>query len=299
MLSALAISAAACCPKAFEQTQVKKDISVQLYSLRDQIGDPEKYAANHEEVFNTLAEYGYTSVEAACYDGDKGLFYGVAPEQYKKDVEAAGLVSLSSHVGHWLSDEELASGDFSKSLEWWKKCVEAHKAAGVKYIVYPWMGVPATVKELQIFGDYLNAIGKICKDNDIRFGYHNHSHEFSKVEDKEVMLDYLLTHTDPTLVFFQMDVYWAVWGHVSPVEYFQKYPGRFAMLHIKDKYEIGQSGMVGFDAIFANAETAGLRNLVVEIESFDNTGDWKKSMKMCADYLLKAPFVKASYAGTK
>lgn len=47
-------------------------------------------------------------------------------------------------------------------------------------------------------------------------------------------------------------------GKASPVDYFHKYPGRFKMLHIKDRREIGQSGMVGFDAIFENAKTAGV-----------------------------------------
>ena len=35
-----------------------------------------------------------------------------------------------------------------------------------------------------------------------------------------------------------MDVYWAVVGGVSPVEYMKKYPGRFDVIHIKDKNEL-------------------------------------------------------------
>jgi sugar phosphate isomerase/epimerase len=66
------------------------------------------------------------------------------------------------------------------------------------------------------------------------------------------------------------------------------------MLHIKDYRELGQSGMVGFDAIFNNADVAGLENYIVEIEAFTN-GDWRESLKMCADYIINAPFVKASY----
>ena len=73
---------------------------------------------------------------------------------------------------------------------------------------------------------------------------------------KELMLDYMLQHTNPEYVFFQMDVYWVVRGQNSPVDYFNKYPGRFTMLHIKDHREIGQSGMVGYDAIFKNTDTA-------------------------------------------
>ena len=36
--------------------------------------------------------------------------------------------------------------------------------------------------------------------------------------------------------------------------------------HIKDHREIGQSGMVGYDAIFKNTDTAGVRHIVAEIE---------------------------------
>ena len=118
-------------------------------------------------------------------------------------------------------------------------------------------------------------------------------HEFQKVEDKEIMLDYMLQHTNPEYVFFQMDVYWVVRGDNSPVDYFNKYPGRFTMLHIKDHREIGQSGMVGYDAIFKNTDKAGVHHLVAEIEQYSCPVE--ESVKQSLDYLLEAPFVKASY----
>ena len=48
----------------------------------------------------------------------------------------------------------------------------------------------------------------------MKFGYHNHSHEFGKVENK-VWYDYMVEHTDADKVFFEMDVYWAVRGHLD------------------------------------------------------------------------------------
>ena len=99
----------------------------------------------------------------------------------------------------------------------------------------------------------------------------------------------------PENMFWQMDVYWCMMAQQSPVAWFKKYPGRCRMLHIKDQYEIGQSGMVGFDAIFNNAGLAGMKDFIVEIEAFTK-GDWKESMKMCADYLLNSDFVKPSYS---
>ncbi|MFT4223250.1 MAG: sugar phosphate isomerase/epimerase [Dysgonomonas sp.] len=278
---------AACSPKA-ETTQQsalpKKDIALQLYSLRDDI--KKDYAATIKKA----GEMGFTAVEAASY-GD-GKFYGKTPEEFKADIEAAGMKVLSSHTTKPLSEKELASKDFSESLKWWDEAIKAHKAAGMEYIVAPWMDVPKTLKDLQTYCEYYNEIGKRCKDNGISFGYHNHAHEFQKVEDK-VMYDYMLENTNPEYVFFQMDVYWVVRGQQSPVDYFNKYKGRFALLHIKDNKELGQSGMVGFDAIFKNTDAAGTKHLIVEVEKYNFTPE--ESVKQSLDYLLNCPLVKESY----
>lgn len=270
-----------------------KEMCIQLYSLRDLIGDSALYAANHEDVFAQLSMFGYTSVEAAGYSG--GKFYGVSPSQFKADVEAAGLTPLSSHTTRNLTQQELASHDFSAALKWWKQAISDHKAAGMTYIVTPWTNTPKTLEEAATICDYNNQIGQLCKDNGLEYGYHSHSHEFQKVEG-QVWYDYFISHTDPELVFFQMDVYWAVMAQQSPVEWFKKYPGRFRMLHIKDKYEIGESGMVGFDAIFRNAETAGLRDYVVEIEGTDGTIDIIETVQRSSIYLNRQRTVQKSYS---
>ena len=276
-----------CAPK--EAAPVKKDMCVQMYSARSILNHD-----NYADILKEIAAMGYTAVEAASYDGDNGLIYGDTPEVFKQKVEAAGMKVLSAHVSRGLSREELDSGDLTAALAWWDKCIEVHKKAGMEYIVTPWMGLQENLKDLQVYCDYLNEVGRRCKAAGIKYGYHNHAYEFEKVED-QVMYDYMLQHTDPELVFFQMDVYWAVIGKASPVDYFKRDPGRFKMLHIKDEWEVGQSGMVGFDAIFKNAELAGLENFVVEIERYSYE-DIRKSFVESADYLLNAPFVKATYA---
>ena len=270
----------------------KKEIAFQMYSVRELIGDPGKYAQNHVDVLKKLGQMGYTGIEAANY-GD-GKLYGVTPEQFKSDLEAAGLAPISSHVGHNLNDEELKSGNFDGALQWWKQCIDAHKRAGMQYIVNPGVNYPKNLQEADVICKYLNKVGEMVNAAGMKFGYHNHSHEFGKVENK-VWYDYMVEHTDADKVFFEMDVYWAVRGQVSPVEYFNRYPGRFTMLHIKDHREVGQSGMVGFDAIFNNVEKAGMKNMVVELEGC-NAPTILEGMKASVDYLLNAKFIKASYS---
>ena len=277
---------AACATKADIQQPPKKDITLQLYSLR---GD---FKNDFDAAIKKTGETGYTAIEAASYDN--GKFYGKTPAEFKAAVEAAGMKVLSSHTTKALSEKELRTKDFSESLAWWDKAIEAHLAAGMKYIVAPWMGVPKTLADLQTYCDYYNVIGQKCKEKGLLFGYHNHAHEFTKIEDV-LMYDYMLEHTNPDYVFFQMDVYWTVMGRQSPVEYFQKYPGRFTLLHIKDHKELGQSGMVGFDAIFKNTDVAGAKHLIVEVEQYNYTPI--ESVKRSLDYLLNCPLVKASYTG--
>ena len=272
--------------QAQEKGIEKKEIAIQLYSVRDLIKGTEGYA----NILKEIAQMGYTGVEAAGY-GD-GKFYGKSPKEFRKDVEALGMEVLSSHCGKGLTDDELASGNFTESLKWWDQCIADHKAAGMTYIVTPWLEVK-TEKDLKTYCDYYNEIGKRCLQNGLQYGYHNHAHEFRKVENNVVMLDYMLENTNPEYVFFEMDVYWTVMGQSSPVDYFNKYPGRFKVLHIKDHRELGQSGMVGFDAIFNNAKTAGVKHLVVEQEQYTTTVE--EGIKQSLEYLLEAPFVKTSY----
>ena len=59
----------------------KKDIAIQLYSVRDIINN----GTDLNVVLKNLAQMGYTSIEAANYDN--GKFYGKTPEEFKNAVE--------------------------------------------------------------------------------------------------------------------------------------------------------------------------------------------------------------------
>lgn len=260
----------------------KKDIALQLYSVQD-------IFKNFDSTIANVAGMGYTAVEAANFEN--GKFYGKTPEEYKAAIEKAGLRLLSSHIVKMLTETELETKDFSESLAWWDDAITAHLSAGTKYIVMPWMGLSKSLADLQVYCDYYNAVGKKCKERGVSFGYHNHEYEYEKIEGVR-MLDYMLEHTNPEYVFFELDVYWTVIGRQSPVAYFHKYPGRFLMLHIKDHTTLGESGMVGFDAIFKNTDVAGTKYIVVEVEPIDNA---EECVRGSIGYLRACPLVKKTY----
>ena len=270
----------------------KKDISLQLYSLRSVIGRSGNVSADFPEIMKKIGKMGYTGVEAAAYKD--GKIYDREPAEYRAQIEAAGMKSVSTHVSRYLTEDELKSGDFSAALEWWKECIAAHKEAGCEYIVTPSMPRKPDQATMDLYCRYYNEVGRLCRERGIKYGYHNHAYEFQHKIGDTLMYDYLAEHTDPSLVFLQMDVYWAVIGDASPVDYFKKYPGRFKSLHIKDHREIGRSGMVGFDAIFRNIALAGTEFIVVELEKSDNP-DIIEGVRESLDYLLKADFVPKKY----
>ena len=272
-----------CAGKA-SASESSKYIGLQLYSLRDLVKEE-----GIQKVLETASKMGYKNLETASYDN--GKIYGLAPAEFKKMVNDLGMKCTSAHFGQAFTKEKEV-----EEMSWWDQAIDAHNELGVKYMVQPWMPVTdqTTLDDLKMYCDYFNEIGKRCQQNGMKFGYHNHAHEFQKVENQAVMLDYMIENTNPEYVFFQMDVYWIVRGQHSPVDYFNKYPGRFTVLHIKDDKEIGDSGMVGFDAIFRNAKVAGVKHIVAEIEGYSCPVE--ESVKKSLDYLLDAPFVKASYS---
>lgn len=213
------------------------------------------------------------------------------PADFRKLLSDRGLDFVSSHIGRDVPD----STNWDETMAWWDTAIAAHKAAGVRYIVQPWMGKVGygSLDGLQRYCAYFDSVGAKCKDAGIRFGYHNHNKEFETLEG-ETIYDYMLTHTNPENVFFQLDVYWATVGGASPAAYLQKYPGRFDLWHIKDDKEIGASGKIDFASIYNCSDVAGMKYAVIEQEDFSLPHF--KSIRQSRDYLQNATYVKPTYS---
>lgn len=260
----------------------KKDIGLQMYSLRDDLNKDVK------GTIEKMGKIGYTSMEAASFDN--GKFYGMEPEAFKALLEANGMKLVSSHTGANYTGDQ-ASWD--EAMTWWDMAIAAHKKAGCKYIVKPSMGdYPyKNLEALKKTCEYFNAIGEKCNAAGIRFGYHNHNKEFTKIVDAEdLVYDYMLKNTDPKKVTFEMDVYWVYRGGQKAVDYFNKYPKRFELLHIKDEKEIGASGLIDFKTIYENKAKAGTKVCFVEVERYDF--EPFVSVQKSFDFLNNASYVK-------
>ncbi len=262
-----------------ETAPKEKTIGLQLWSVKD---DMQKDAP---ATIAAVGEMGYKFVETAGY-GD-GKIYGMDPLAFKELCETNGLQFLGAHTGQDVPTEE----NWDKTMEWWDVCIAAHKSAGVKWIVQPWMGGTGyeSLEGLKKYCEYFNAVGEKCNAAGIRFGYHNHDQEFTKELEGKPVYDWMLELTDPDKVMFQLDLYWIEHGGKNSLDYFAKYPGRFELWHIKDQAEVGASGKMDFAAIFAKRKQAGAEYGIVEVEEYNFTPI--ESCKKSIEFLKAADYV--------
>jgi sugar phosphate isomerase/epimerase len=186
------------------------------------------------------------------------------------------------------------------TAELFVRCLEAE---GVQRI----FGVPgeenahfmmALEKEWKTVTDLFNDCGRICKENGIRFAYHNHEYTFKSFSGM-IPQDFLMQNTDPDLVDHQMDIYWVVTGGADPVDFLNRYPNRFRLCHVKDRLkdsterdascDLG-TGIIDYPKILKIAAEKGVKYFIVEQERYDNSTPLK-SAEHDAEYLKKLVFV--------
>ena len=259
-------------------TQEKKTIGLQLYTVRDLIKQDLK------STLEKLARIGYNSIEAAGYNATDNTFYGMDIKSFVDFVNGLGMPLNSSHTVFELDAAE--------------KVIGAAAAAGAKYIIYPFLAEPfrTNLDGWKVTAEKFNKMGEIAKKNGIRFGYHNHAFEFEK-KDGQIPYDILLSQTDPSLVTFEMDLYWVTRGGQNPLDYFKKYPGRFELWHVKDMVKTDDmffapvgTGRIDFAGIFAEKKSAGMKYFFVEQDSFKNM-DPIQAVEISYKYLNSSKFI--------
>jgi sugar phosphate isomerase/epimerase len=220
-------------------------IGIQLYTLRRN-AQPDLAGT-----LGQLAKIGYKEIEFAGY-------YGHAPAEVRSILDANGLTAPSTHVG--IDVIEKTPGKlFSES-----------KIVGHEWITVPSLpsGPKATIDDWKRIAAQFNKAALQVKEAGYRFAFHNHNQELRKIGDV-VPLDVLIAETDPTLVSYEMDIYWVVNGGGDPIALLAKHPGRFKMLHVKDSMgppdhkmaDVGV-GTIDFGKIFAAAK--GIEHYFVE-----------------------------------
>ena len=261
-----------------------RPVGIQLYTveapmLKDPVG-----------TLQTLRKIGFGEVESAG-------FGKLTAKQFRQLLDDAGLACPSAHLpfdmnnlgstfdaAHALGAKYATSGSLPRTVD--PKAAVATSKPGM------------SLEEAKRTAELANRIGGAAKRADLQYVYHNHDFEFADQGRGAIGYDVLLRETDPELVKFEIDCGWMIFAGHNPVDYFNKYPNRFPMIHVKDFLahdksaapggmpgaELGR-GVVDYKPIFAAAEKAGLQHYFAEQEGPFSRMNQLQAAQVAYDYL--------------
>jgi len=268
--SAILVAGASLFPNhLFASPKKIERLGLQLYTVRDAMRtDP-------SGTLKKISTMGYFHVEHAGYNDRK--FYGYTVKEFKAVLDDTHLNMISGHVTlsqkHW----DAASNDFTDE---WKQTVDDAAEVGQKYLINPGMdsNLLTDVDAFKKFMNVFNKCGELCHNRGLQFGYHNHDFEFTTMFGKTMLYDLMLESTDPALVSQQMDIGNMYPTGAMPLDYINKYPGRFELMHVKDeiknadgKYEstlLGKGVMPLKEILKAARKTGGTSQFIIEQEEY-------------------------------
>ncbi len=227
-------------------------VALQLFSVRDD------FSREPIETLKKIKKMGYDGVEPA------GL-YGMSPDYFRGVCDAIGLKIPSTHL-HTSTVESMSDADLAS----WK-------AAGCRYVTIPfviWEELPGGDR----FSQYLKRLKEVSKRvraAGMELAYHNHAHEFQKVNG-DYVLDTLYSVTSEEELKAEVDVAWATMEGLDVPSYLSRYTGRLPLIHLKDYVEKKGGGYdfcpfghgkVDAAGVLDAAVSAGVEWLVVEQDS--------------------------------
>lgn len=258
-----------------------KNLAIQLYTVRNAL------SKDVEKTLERLALLGFKNLEIYGYNG---TFFGKNRTEFKSILKNTGLKVISSHHRTGITDKENGT-----LLQNWDKTLEDLNFIGSKYAVCSYLPeAERTIENYQKLPEVLENAGKLSKQNGIQLAYHNHDFEFLKMDDENNFYDFILKNTSSDLIKMELDLYWISKAGLDPLDYFEKYPKRFPLWHVKDMKsgtkdftEIG-NGTIDFKRIFEAKEKAGLEHWFVEQDSSDK--DIFESISMSTKYIQENRF---------
>lgn len=218
--------------------------SLQLYSLRDEV------AKDFSSTVRRVGDLGYYGVEFAGF-GD------LSADEMKQLLKDSNLKPIGSH----------------SSIQIFRETADAEltylKEIGAKYMVCPHASFENGMEDVLALCKILNEVSEKAKAYGIKVGYHNHAHEFEKIDGKYI-LDLIAENTNDDVIL-EVDVFWVSFAGVDPFAYIEKWGKKVELIHIKqindDKFNVDVAdGNISIPELVKTAKYA--TNFVVEQEQY-------------------------------
>ena len=201
-------------------------VGLQIYTVRN------SFAKDPMGTLEEIAKAGYTAIEMANHNAyeDVGTGAGIPLKEFKAKVDSLGIKVVGAHI---LPGDAAKNLDpFYRDFDHFQRIIDFYAELGSTNLSIPIDFFP-TKDYLLKRCEYYNRIGEMCAKSGIYFLYHNHYHEFQRLNG-EYMMDLLVENTDPKYMGVELDAYWMIRGAFDPAEKIRQYGNRVALLHEKD-----------------------------------------------------------------
>ncbi len=225
-------------------------LGAQLFTVRELC----KTTEGLSETLARVADIGYTEVQLSgvcAYD----------PVWMREELKKNGLTCPLTHFN---ADAILADP---------AGVARDHKAYGCSNVGIGIMPrADFSPEALDAFVANFVPAAQVLKERGCKLFYHNHYHEFWRMENGEYIIERLMRDFPADLMGITFDTYWAQYAGADPAAWLERLAGRVECIHLKDKTMAGEEhhfapvghGNMNFPRILAAAEAAGTAHLLVE-----------------------------------
>lgn len=224
-------------------------VGLMLYSVRSECSQ------DLEATLRAVAEIGYEGVE--LFD-----LHGHAAAQVREWLDAYELTPCGRHA---------SLGTLETGLE--ELAAEA-QLLGTGRVVLGWIEPPGSNEDALALAARIARIAEEARSLGLELGFHNHDGELRELEGGGTFLDELLDLP----VFLELDLGWAWWAGVDPVDLLERTRGRVPLVHVKDFRTRGErsfcpvgDGSVDYGRIAPAAVSIGVEWLLVEQDEADGS----------------------------
>jgi sugar phosphate isomerase/epimerase len=215
---------------------------------------------------DTIKKLGFTDIEFSN-------LFGKTPAELRALIDQRGIKCSSFGVSY---------DDLVNKTDIVAQNAKTLGAAYVRVAGMPHKGA-LTFQEMQKAIDDFNKAGKILKEQyNLAFVYHNHGFEFEPYQNG-TLYDYMLQHTNPEYVSYELDILWAYFPGQDPAQLLLKYGHRYKLMHLKDlkksikgdfsggtpqdnDVSLG-TGQIDIPGILTAAQKSGIKHYYIEDES--------------------------------
>lgn len=239
------------------------NLAVQMFTIRDFVKTEKDLADSLRKV----SAMGYKGVQMSAVGAMNGDTPEVSAALGRKMLDDNGLVCVATHRS-W--DDLIHKTDQE---------IEFHQTLGCDYAAIggrPGGGYSEGAAGWVEWAQQAQPLVARLKEAGIRFGYHNHAHEFERAVrgadgGPKTFFDLILENGGPDLTM-EIDVYWIDHSGANARKWIEKLAGKIPVVHIKDKEMDGSEpimapigeGNLDWDELLPALEKSGTQWIAVE-----------------------------------